>query len=96
MMGMESRARDCRGDVVTRANMYCGGEKIRRMWYETATIAFPNVIEHPEKYCDVSAVVSEFIMSRSEPKHAGMILSQSLTCKLRHCNISHQSSFRAT
>eukprot|EP00938_MAST-03A_sp_MAST-3A-sp1_P000409 g409.t1 len=79
MMGMESRARDCRGDVFTRAHMYCGGETIRRMWYETATITFPNVIEHPEKYCDVSAVVSEFItVSRSEPKHAGiMILSQS-------------------
>ena len=52
--------------------------EVRRMWYEPVTITFPNVIEH-RKYCDVSAVVSEFItVSRSEPKHAGiMILSQS-------------------
>lgn len=79
MMGMESRARDCRGDVIARAHMYCGGETIRRMWYKTSTVTFPNIIEHPEKYRDVSALISEFVsISRSEPKHAGiMILSQS-------------------
>ena len=75
MVGMESRARDCRGDVITRAHMYCGGESIRRMWHETPTIVFPNIIEHPEKYRDVNTVISEFMtISSSEPEHAGIMI----------------------